>query len=202
MSIGYALAYRFGIAPWERAGEEAAEQFGGLLDREQERTPPGRALDLGCGRGAHSVELARRGWDVTGIDVVPRALAAARERAAAAGRSVEFVAADVTDLPSSVSGPYDFLLDVGCFHGLTSAQQLRLGQGIERVTRPGATMLVLSFARGGRGPLPRGADARDLAAAFAAWTVIDEQVAKTAGMPAPLRRRAPVFYRLRRDTSG
>lgn len=199
MTIGYVLAYRLGIAPWERAGEEAGEQFGGLLDREEVRTPPGRALDLGCGRGAHSVELARRGWEVTGVDVVPRALAAARERAAGAGQQVTFLEADVTALPESVGRGYDFVLDVGCFHGLTTSQRALLGRGIERVTGVGATMLALCFAPGGRGPLPRGAAAADLTAAYRGWSVVDEEPAETAGMPAPLRRRAPVFYRLRRD---
>jgi 2-polyprenyl-3-methyl-5-hydroxy-6-metoxy-1,4-benzoquinol methylase len=43
-----------------------------LLDREEtERSRPlGRALDLGCGRGQYTPELARRGWEAVGIDYV------------------------------------------------------------------------------------------------------------------------------------
>src|SRR5512132_3187767 len=53
MSTGYALAYRFGITPWERYGKAAASSIEALLGREEaERSQPlGRALDLGCGRG-------------------------------------------------------------------------------------------------------------------------------------------------------
>ena len=81
MSTGYAIAYRLGVTPWERAGREATAQFNALLDREQEGDPPfGRALDIGCGTGDHAVNLARRGWDVTGVDFVSRALQAARAR--------------------------------------------------------------------------------------------------------------------------
>jgi hypothetical protein len=49
----YGVGYRIGFAPWERYPEAAAASIGRLLDREQaERSrPPGRALDLGCGRG-------------------------------------------------------------------------------------------------------------------------------------------------------
>ncbi len=41
-------------------------------------------LDLGCGTGGHAIELARRGYDVAGVDRSPAMLAHAREKAAAA----------------------------------------------------------------------------------------------------------------------
>ena len=44
---------------------------------------PGRLLDLGCGGGAHAVAFAERGWTVTGVDSVPRAI----ERAPKLGRN-------------------------------------------------------------------------------------------------------------------
>jgi hypothetical protein len=59
----YALMYRFGVRPWERYATAAAASIAALLDREEsERSRPlGRALDLGCGRGLYTRELARRG---------------------------------------------------------------------------------------------------------------------------------------------
>lgn len=48
-------------------------------------------LDIGCGTGRHSIELARRGFKVTGVDISSGMLAVARENAAKAGVSVEFV---------------------------------------------------------------------------------------------------------------
>jgi len=72
----YARMYRFGITPWERYGTAAAASIAALLDREEtERSRPlGRALDLGCGRGQYTPELARRGWEAVGIDYVPAAI--------------------------------------------------------------------------------------------------------------------------------
>jgi SAM-dependent methyltransferase len=83
----YARMYRFGITPWERYGTAAAASIAALLDREEtERSRPlGRALDLGCGRGQYTPELARRGWEAVGIDYVPAAIKAA----AAKSRGVE-----------------------------------------------------------------------------------------------------------------
>ena len=44
--------------------------------------PPGPVADLGCGPGAHALALARRGYDVVGVDGSPRMVDVARTRAA------------------------------------------------------------------------------------------------------------------------
>ena len=131
MSTGYAIAYRLGITPWERAGRGAAEQFSTLLSREEaERTPPyGPALDLGCGTGAHSLQLAERGWRVIGIDSVSTAVRQARDRARDRGDEVRFIEGDVTELRREEVGEVSFFLDVGCFHGLTGSQRMAMGKG-------------------------------------------------------------------------
>jgi SAM-dependent methyltransferase len=84
----YARMYRFGITPWERYATAAASSIAVLLDREETRRsrPPGRALDLGCGRGLYTPELARRGWEAVGIDDVPAA-----GRSTSSARPLSFV---------------------------------------------------------------------------------------------------------------
>lgn len=200
MSLGYAIAYRLGLTPWVRAGEGGAVQFTGLLAREEGGPPPhGAALDLGCGTGAHSLELAQRGWTVTGVDVVPAALRTARQQADAAGLPVRFVEADVTALAAAgIGSDFRFLLDVGCFHGLRDAQRAAMSRAITAVAADDATLLLLAFRQGRRWPLPRGAGRDDVARTFAGWTIIDEEPASTAGLPKPLHSTAPHWYRLRR----
>src|SRR3989304_7753412 len=53
-------------------------------------TPPARILDVPCGYGRHAAECARRGFTVTGVDAAETQLNRAREKARAAGVSIEF----------------------------------------------------------------------------------------------------------------
>jgi 2-polyprenyl-3-methyl-5-hydroxy-6-metoxy-1,4-benzoquinol methylase len=117
MSLAYKILYRVGFTPWERMAEPpVADQIAALFDREEnERQPPyGRALDVGCGRGIWAARLADRGWEVTGVDNVPQALRAARERAREAGVEVRLVQGDVTALRAAgVGSGFRFFLVFG-----------------------------------------------------------------------------------------
>jgi SAM-dependent methyltransferase len=67
--------------------------------------PGARLLDIGCGAGRHSVELTRRGFRVTGVDISAGMLAQAQKAAAAAGVTVEWIQEDATRF--TASSPYD-----------------------------------------------------------------------------------------------
>jgi SAM-dependent methyltransferase len=200
MSTGYRLAYRFGFTPWEQAGVGFGPQLASLLDREEVglASPYGKALDVGCGTGAHAIELARRGWQVTGVDAVAKALTAAREKVAATDAEVRFVEGDATRLEASVGDGYRFLLDVGCFHGFKPSQRDDYARGASAVTDPGGTLLMFAFGPGRRGPLPRGASREEIVAAFKGWELNHDEAAETAGMPGPLKNSEPRWYRLTR----
>src|SRR5712664_2915980 len=57
--------------------------------------PPRGVLDLPCGQGRHSIELARRGYEVTGVDLSSFMLEVAKKRAAAAGVEVRWLEGDM-----------------------------------------------------------------------------------------------------------
>jgi SAM-dependent methyltransferase len=197
MGLGYQLAYALGVTPWERAGKAGTEQLQRLVEKEEARRGgPGRALDLGCGTGAHAVALARRGWRVTGVDQVGKALARARKRAEEDHAEVTFVQGDVTGLDARTVGTsYDLVLDIGCFHGLTPTDQAAMGTSIDTVAAPDATLLMLAFRPGSPRPLPRGADTTSIEKALPGWRVVETEPAVTDGMPAPLRKATPTWYR-------
>lgn len=69
-----------------------------------------RVLDMGCGRGRHAVEFARRGYQVTGIDLSPRSIAAAQERASLAGIPASFAVGDMRE--SVCTGCFDVVANL------------------------------------------------------------------------------------------
>lgn len=206
MGSAYRMLYRVGFTPWEQMAKSIpiAEQITALFAREEAggEPPHGQALDLGCGSGIWAVRLAARGWQVTGIDFVPKALRRARARAEEAGVDVQLVEGDVTTLQATgVGSGFRFLLDFGLFHDeLTDEQRQLMGQEVSAAAAPGATMLVLAWSPARRRMLPRGASRADIEAAYPAWRVIDEQaMADEPRAPKAVRKAEPRFYRLRRD---
>ncbi len=79
--------------------------------------PTGRALDIGCGTGANLLTLARAGWEVEGIDYVPRAVRQARAMLSEAGLPAKIKAADFLT-EQRLRGKFDLILDMGCYHSL------------------------------------------------------------------------------------
>ena len=68
-----------------------------FLVAETEDIAPGRALDLACGEGRNAVWLARRGWEVTGVDFAGVGLEKARRLSEEAGVEAEWVESDLLD---------------------------------------------------------------------------------------------------------
>jgi len=150
----YNLMYRFG-APWEGADrvELRALVADGRCAPETLR-PPGepaaRAIDLGCGAGGVSLELAAAGFEVTGVDFSDIALRKAREAAARRGLGpdrVRFVAGDLTGgrVPG-VEGPYDLLVDYGTLDDLPEAGRTALARYMTDLARPGSRLFLYAFA--------------------------------------------------------
>ena len=106
----------------------------------------GSILDVGCGTGRHSVELARRGYAVTGLDLSSEMLAKAAEGAKAAGVHVELVRSDATQF--SFPGMFDaaICLCEGAFGLLGSGddpidQPLAILRNVSRSLKPGARVV-------------------------------------------------------------
>jgi SAM-dependent methyltransferase len=206
--MNYGLAYAIGFHPWEDLAEHPpfADKLLELVAREEAgcERPYGPALDLGTGSGVWAVELAKRGWSVTGVDIVDKALRRARDRAEQAEVEVRLVRGDVTALrQADVGADFRLVLDTGTFHGLSDGARRTMALEVGAIAAPDATVVLDCFAPGRRGPLPRGASRTDVETSFVDWTVTDVEVADSEpDFLARLFKFDERFYRLRRGRAG
>jgi len=200
MSIGslfYRLAYRSGRPRWD-----STEPRPELVELAQGRLP-GRALDLGCGTGTDSIYLASQGWEATGVDFAPQAIAMARSRAAASGSSASFAAGDVTRLrEAGVRGDFDLVVDIGCYHGIPAGRRDAYVAEVAALTEPGADLYLAGVSNppaAWRLLGARGINADDLRRRFGAYfDLVDERKAGPIG-----RADSFVLYHLhRRDAAA
>jgi 2-polyprenyl-3-methyl-5-hydroxy-6-metoxy-1,4-benzoquinol methylase len=106
----------------------------------------GRALDLGCGTGTNVITLAKSGWEVVGIDFVRRAINLAKKNAKQFEVEVDFRVEDVTHL-ESVSGKFDLVLDMGCFHSLPPSTRQAYILKINQLLTNNGTFLLYLFLK-------------------------------------------------------
>ena len=116
-----------------------------LVDAIQQRKLPGRALDIGCGAGVFSVYLAKRKYDVTGIDFIPIALQMGKRRAEQAHVTVNFVEADLFEWRAPY--PFDIVLDSGCLHTIGNRNLQRYKQQLLSWTDQGADFILGHFGK-------------------------------------------------------
>ncbi len=134
-----------------------------LLDR----LPQGAiVLDLGCGSGRFSVGAALRGFNVTGLDITPKAIGAARKKALEEGaHNATFVEGDMTSIPfSEKTFDYVFCPRFVINAVATSAKREKAVMEMLRVVKPTGIVFIESFNKlyFGRGPItPLGNILRD-----------------------------------------
>jgi SAM-dependent methyltransferase len=121
--------------------EQEVEYLVGTLGLE----PGQRFLDVGCGPGRHSLALARRGFEVVGVDLSPDFVALAREAAAEEGLSIRFEQVDVRTL--AYDGEFDaaICLCQGGFGLLGGADEAEVFGRIVAAVRPAGGLALSAF---------------------------------------------------------
>jgi SAM-dependent methyltransferase len=130
---------------WLRGGEEFDQRAPAECDFVISTLglgPGARILDLCCGQGRHAVELAKRGFQVSGLDLSEYLLAIARNRAAGMGVNVEFVRGDMREIPWE--GEFDAVVNLFTAFGYleSDGEDEKVIHRVARCLRPGGKFLL------------------------------------------------------------
>ena len=164
---------------WERMYTERGQRWSGRPNQRLVEVagdlPPGRALDLGCGEGGDAVWLARRGWEVTAVDVSPTALGRLRAQADAEGVAdrIDTVQMDLAvAFPTVPDGGWD-LVSAQFFQSTISLPRTAILRRAASATAPGGLLLVVEH-----GEAPPWSNHHDVV-----FPTVDETVAELALAP-------------------
>jgi SAM-dependent methyltransferase len=130
---------------WDARYAESPQIWSGrpnvVLEREAAALVPGRALDLGCGEGADAVWLARRGWQVTAVDISGTALKRAAGHAESAGvaERIEWQRRDLGE--SFPDGTFD-LVSAQFLHSWGDLPRVKILRAAAAAVAPGGILLI------------------------------------------------------------
>jgi SAM-dependent methyltransferase len=135
--------YQRSAAPWDVGAAQPA--LSALLDA---FPPLGPVLDVGCGTGELVLELAARGLEVVGIDLVGAAIEKARAKVAAAPELAARIELRVGDAlsPSKVAGSFRAVVDSGFFHLFGPDERRAFVADLTATLAPGGRFYLLGFA--------------------------------------------------------
>ena len=179
--------YQSGIARWWHLSRPSPELLAAAADG-WIGSPPGTALDVGCGLGTEAGFLAAAGWQVAGIDLSGPAL----RNAMAGHQQARFFQADARRAPFA-SASFDLVLDRGCFHYLDGADRHAYAAQAWRVLRPGGRMLLRACLRSAG--VRNDVDETVIEGVFADWTV---DLIRQSDLPSDTRTMPALEIRLRR----
>ena len=134
---------------------QAAPPFVSLLD--SPRSPlPGKVAVLGCGRGYDALLFATHGFEVTGFDFAPLAIAGATALAQATGSSAKFLQRDIFDLPTEFPNYFDYVIEHTCFCAIDPSQRPAYVRLVHSILQPEGELIGLFWAHTRPGGPPFG----------------------------------------------
>jgi len=100
----------------------------------------GLFLDIGTGPGTQAMQLAKRGFKVTGADISALAI----KKASALFPEIQFFVDDI--LKTGLQGPYDYAFDRGCFHVIQPELRPGYVQSLRTILKKGGILFLKCFS--------------------------------------------------------
>jgi len=122
--------------------EERAEKESAFVARALSLTPGASVLDLCCGQGRHSVQLAKRGFKVTGLDLNAEYLDLARKAAEEAKVEIDTVTGDMREIP--FENKFDAIVNMYSSFGYleSEAEDLKVLESAAKALKGGGQLLL------------------------------------------------------------
>jgi 2-polyprenyl-3-methyl-5-hydroxy-6-metoxy-1,4-benzoquinol methylase len=108
---------------------------------------PCRTIDLGCGAGNYAIYLAGKGFEVTGVDSSPTAVAIAREHARKKGVRCRFIVADLLGDMHEVPETFDFAFDWEVLHHIFPGDREKYAGNVAGLLNKGGLYLSVCFSK-------------------------------------------------------
>jgi len=122
--------------------ESEAAQLVELLEEKLDLDEGTRILDLGCGRGRHSINLCKKGYDVTGIDLSKEAIATARTKAR--DEKLDHIQFQVRDMRNPLPRKFDVIVNLFTTFGYfeTEEENSKVLESVRRMLKPRGTFVL------------------------------------------------------------
>lgn len=106
---------------------------------------PCKAIDLGCGTGSNAIYLAKKGFDMTGVDICTKAIEIAKAKAAQKAVTCDFLVCDLLGRPV-ISDAFDFAYDWELLHHIFPDQRARYAKNVHGFLNTGGKYLSICFS--------------------------------------------------------
>ncbi|MFC1481704.1 class I SAM-dependent methyltransferase [Candidatus Neomarinimicrobiota bacterium] len=118
-----------------------------FIEKEINYTQSARILDIGCGTGRHAIELSRRGYTVTGIDLSNSLLERAKTKAAEQNLIIDFQKHDARKLPFHNAYDLAIMLCEGAFPLMeTDEMNFQILENAANALRPGGKLIFTTLS--------------------------------------------------------
>lgn len=105
---------------------------------------PCKVIDIGCGEGLYSIYLAKKGFDVTGVDISENAIRYAKENAEEAGVKINFIVMNVLNL-DRLNDKFDFIFEWALLHHIIPAQREKYIENVSKILKENGKYLSICF---------------------------------------------------------
>ncbi len=105
-----------------------------------------KIIELGCGAGNYVIYLAGKGFDVTGVDISPKAIDIAKKSMNKKGVKCKFVVSNVLSDMTEIIDNYDFAYDWELLHHIFPEDREKYINNVYRLLKPGGAYLSVFFS--------------------------------------------------------